>query len=179
MDAPKEPEKDTQLETALRGTAADARTSGDSGGAQKRQESDAELKERRAGTCGVLAETELHGSRSTTGTFCSPYFHSPSNRRLAVLVYGWCAVGLDVQGSPDDPEVGAVVGQGKAARAEHVWPHATEACALAASRSSGVYRWRVTGLTALGHSKPRELVFVHVHVTLDGAQLVAFDRLLG
>ena len=42
-----------------------------------------------------------------------------------------------------------------------------------------VHRLACHRLAALGHKQPRQLVFAHVQIALDGAKLVALDRLLG
>jgi hypothetical protein len=80
----------------------------------------------------------------------------------------------------DHNEVGAVVGQGKAARvAQHVWPHATEARALASFANEVVHCLACHGLAALGDEQPRQLVLAHAKVAPYGAQLIALDRLFG
>ena len=80
----------------------------------------------------------------------------------------------------DEPEVVPLVGEVVAAgMAQHVRPDAAETGALAGLTDEVVDGLARHRLAALGDEQPRQLILARREVALDGAELVAGDRLLG
>ena len=78
-----------------------------------------------------------------------------------------------------DAQIGALVGQGIAARvAQHVRVHVPEPGLLASCRDQVVDRMPGERCTALRDEQPGQLVFPAREILADGAQLVAGDRML-